>query len=35
LRGSRDLLHRVGEQCFEGKFMCRQHACCESSEAIR
>ncbi|MGF6301813.1 hypothetical protein OKW42_005166 [Paraburkholderia sp. WC7.3d] len=35
LRGSRDLLHRLGEQCFECVFVCGQHACCESSEAIR
>ena len=26
LRGERDLLDRVGEQCFESMFMCGQHA---------
>ena len=30
-----DLLHGVREQCFKSLFVCRQHACCESSETVR
>ncbi len=35
LGGLGDLRHDVGEQCFEGLLVCGQHACCESSEAVR